>query len=361
MYIYAGIQVIYEKTIESGKETKYIGRIAKIEKMNGTETTTYFHIDHLGSTRAVTDSAGNLLTTLQYDPFGEVRSGSNNGIRYTFTGKEQDATGLYYYGARYYDPKVGRFITRDVFSGRIGNPQTQNRYVYVMNNPLKHNDPTGNWPPEDDEGGGSPTPTCNGSCQAKVTKHPVNQVKLLEIKLRDAARSLTNKGLWPTIKSMFNSGNPISRIAAVGIILTEANIPFGFGGTSFSDPYIKIKFGSTPTSPNGSTWTIHVGKLPEDVVGSTDPNAHTITLDCDKIEEAGDLFLLLGHELIHAYQWEYDIETYRNENKSELEAYSWEYVTMGWLETMTPISQSYGDETTILALRYYRLVYSPPT
>lgn len=45
--------------MESGKEVKYIGRVAKIEKVNGNETLTYFHTDHLGSTRAVTDSAGN--------------------------------------------------------------------------------------------------------------------------------------------------------------------------------------------------------------------------------------------------------------------------------------------------------------
>jgi RHS repeat-associated protein len=57
------------------------------------------------------------------------------------TGKEQDATGLSYFGARYYDPAVGRFITRDPVKGGLYNPQTFNPYVYCLNNPLKYVDP----------------------------------------------------------------------------------------------------------------------------------------------------------------------------------------------------------------------------
>lgn len=79
--------------------------------------------------------------------------------RYLFTGKVKDSTDLYYYGARYYDPKLGRFLTRDpytslpddrrVISTSAGaytgpmNPQELNRYSYAENNPLKFNDPTG--------------------------------------------------------------------------------------------------------------------------------------------------------------------------------------------------------------------------
>ncbi|MEA1993091.1 MAG: RHS repeat-associated core domain-containing protein, partial [Euryarchaeota archaeon] len=66
---------------------------------------------------------------------------------------EQDATGLYYFGARYYDPLIGRFITTDPVKGDQMNPQTFNPYVYCLNNPLKYIDPAGerplNWPEED--------------------------------------------------------------------------------------------------------------------------------------------------------------------------------------------------------------------
>lgn len=54
--------------------------------------------------------------------------------------------GLYYYGARYYDPKIGRFTREDTYRGRLDNPQSQNLYVYVTNSPLKYIDPSGHIP-----------------------------------------------------------------------------------------------------------------------------------------------------------------------------------------------------------------------
>ncbi|MFQ6089526.1 MAG: hypothetical protein ACE5K0_11600 [Candidatus Methanofastidiosia archaeon] len=83
-YIYSGIKVIYGKVLETGVETKYIGSIAKIE--NG--VTTYYHVDHLGSTRQVTDENGNALFTdyLIYKPFGEIYTGNAGDERYLFNG-----------------------------------------------------------------------------------------------------------------------------------------------------------------------------------------------------------------------------------------------------------------------------------
>jgi len=52
---------------------------------------------------------------------------------------------LYYYGARYYDPTIGRFITRDPVKGNTMNPQSLNPYVYCLNNPMKYIDPNGEW------------------------------------------------------------------------------------------------------------------------------------------------------------------------------------------------------------------------
>lgn len=52
-------------------------------------------------------------------------------------------TFLYNYGARFYDPEVGRFITPDSIAPDYKNPQSLNRYAYVQNNPLKYIDPTG--------------------------------------------------------------------------------------------------------------------------------------------------------------------------------------------------------------------------
>jgi RHS repeat-associated protein len=62
-----------------------------------------------------------------------------------FTGQRLDDTGLYYYGARYYDPTIGRFISADTFIQDYTNPQSLNRYTYAFNNPLIYTDPTGNF------------------------------------------------------------------------------------------------------------------------------------------------------------------------------------------------------------------------
>jgi len=64
------------------------------------------------------------------DSYNVVRK-DLNGIseKYKYTGKEKDATDLYYFGAHYYDPTIGRFITRDPKRGNIMNPQTLNPYV----------------------------------------------------------------------------------------------------------------------------------------------------------------------------------------------------------------------------------------
>jgi len=53
--------------------------------------------------------------------------------------------GCYYLWARYYDPKVGRFISEDTYKGAVDNPLTLNRYTYVHNNPINNIDPTGNY------------------------------------------------------------------------------------------------------------------------------------------------------------------------------------------------------------------------
>lgn len=60
-----------------------------------------------------------------------------------FTGQRLDSTGLYYYGARYYDPSIGRVISPDTIVPNPANPQSLNRYSYCLNNPLKYIDPSG--------------------------------------------------------------------------------------------------------------------------------------------------------------------------------------------------------------------------
>jgi RHS repeat-associated protein len=84
--------------------------------------------------RAVSDKDGKVVESYFYYPFGS--GGPVGGL--TFTGKELDATGLFYFGARYYDPALGRFITPDPID-----VPGQNPYVYCYNNPLAYVDPDG--------------------------------------------------------------------------------------------------------------------------------------------------------------------------------------------------------------------------
>ena len=104
---------------------------------------TYLHQDHLGSTRLVTDSNGNKVFSSNYQPYG-VDSGISGSEEFRYTGKPSDSTtGLYYFGARYYDPSIGRFITEDTAAASYSDPQSLNRYVYCRNNPHKYVDPDG--------------------------------------------------------------------------------------------------------------------------------------------------------------------------------------------------------------------------
>ena len=83
------------------------------------------------------------MATYSYDAWGNgTASGPAAGIAqpFRFTGREWDAdSGLYYYRARYYDPSIGRFISRDP----LGSDGSANLYVYTENNPTNRVDPTG--------------------------------------------------------------------------------------------------------------------------------------------------------------------------------------------------------------------------
>jgi RHS repeat-associated protein len=97
--------------------------------------------DALGSTLALTDTAGAVQTQYAYEPFGATSTTgapSSNGFQYT--GRENDGTGLYYYRARYYHPGLQRFISEDPI-GFLGDGP--NLYSYVNNNPLSFGDPLG--------------------------------------------------------------------------------------------------------------------------------------------------------------------------------------------------------------------------
>lgn len=104
----------------------------------------YYHPDHLGSSSYITNLDGEVVQHIEYVPFGEVFIEERNSIwntPYLFNAKEFDEeTGLYYYGARYYDSRLSLWISTDPLQEKYVNITS---YCYTYNNPVIFIDPDG--------------------------------------------------------------------------------------------------------------------------------------------------------------------------------------------------------------------------
>ena len=102
----------------------------------------YLHADRRGSLRLVSDAAGAVLNSTDYDAYGNFETRIETvATPYGFTGREHDPeSGLFYYRARTYDPATGRFLQEDPIGFVSGD---LNLYRYVFNNPLVFRDPMG--------------------------------------------------------------------------------------------------------------------------------------------------------------------------------------------------------------------------
>ncbi|MEW5757990.1 MAG: toxin TcdB middle/N-terminal domain-containing protein [Candidatus Omnitrophota bacterium] len=119
-------------------------KICSVISGSGLISRRYYHGDHLGSSNIITNDQGEIIQLNEYYPYGlSAKEEGDNLTNYKFNGRELDNTGLYFYGARYYDPELARFITPDPTTQKIYDPQDFNRYSYCRNNPLKYTDPTG--------------------------------------------------------------------------------------------------------------------------------------------------------------------------------------------------------------------------
>ena len=105
----------------------------------------FYLVDGLGSTRVLTNAAGNVTDTATYDAYGNVaqKTGMTQNA-YGFAGEQFDGNvGQYYLRARYYDAGVGRFAGRDPFEGDMMQPLSLAKYPYVHGNPVNATDPSG--------------------------------------------------------------------------------------------------------------------------------------------------------------------------------------------------------------------------
>jgi RHS repeat-associated protein len=186
----------------------YDGEGRRIKKISDTETTIFVYngggtliaeystktsnqpkvsfltADHLGSPRIVTDQTGKVISRHDYLAFGDEVTdtlgnvggrnsahgyGAEDDIRKQYTGYEKDEeSGLDFAQARYYNGKHGRFTSVDplVASANVKDPQTFNRYSYVLNSPYKFSDPLGLLP-ESKSGPKDKTANCDFACRMR--------------------------------------------------------------------------------------------------------------------------------------------------------------------------------------------------
>ncbi len=165
---------IYVGEVRIVTKQKEVGNVNYSEEYNKQY---YYHGDHLGSAQMVTDHDGAIYEHLEYTPYGELwvdhaaNTAGENPTPFRFTGKELDPeTGLYYYGARYLDPRTARWISVDPAMtdgsyipsapiddeakkrnqnlpgmGGVFNYVNMHVYHYAGNNPVKLIDPDGEW------------------------------------------------------------------------------------------------------------------------------------------------------------------------------------------------------------------------
>jgi RHS repeat-associated protein len=141
-YLYDGANTVQELTGASVSANILTGLgVDEIFQRTEGSTTRAFLSDALGSTLALADSSGVVQTSYTYATYGETTaSGAASNNTSDFTGRENDADGLYYYRARYYNPVFSRFTSEDPIGFGGGDPGL---YAYAASAPTDFTDPTG--------------------------------------------------------------------------------------------------------------------------------------------------------------------------------------------------------------------------
>jgi RHS repeat-associated protein len=207
--------------------------------IRATDQIYYYHPDHLGTATYLTDGNGLPYEFFLNLPFGETMAEQHSQTadyenRYKFTGHELDReTGLYYAGARYYDPKISIWLSVDPLLEKFPN---FNPYNYVMQNPIKLIDPTGLSPEETENGNNS------------IDSSTDNQT--------DPIKGIFSAGITYTFDSKkfnFNISAKLEQNLSTGIdnMKTDVGVKFSFN-TNLEGKKLTFDTGIT-VAANGST------------------------------------------------------------------------------------------------------------
>ncbi|MDP4086432.1 MAG: RHS repeat-associated core domain-containing protein [Bacillota bacterium] len=148
-YVYDGDQVSEETDASGNVEARYVydDKGTPVSVTVGGKVYNYQYNGH-GDVVALTDSNGNAVATYTYDVWGNVTDKTGNidnlfGYAGQYGYVYDQETGFYFLKSRYYDPKIGRFTTKDRFEGFEDRPSSQNQYTFCEDDSINHVDPSG--------------------------------------------------------------------------------------------------------------------------------------------------------------------------------------------------------------------------
>jgi RHS repeat-associated protein len=205
-YLYDGANPVQELSGGAPTADLLAGLVDEYFTRTDSSGARHFLADALGSTVALADSTTVLRTTYTFEPFGSTTSvGTTSSNTFTYTGREADLADLYFYRARYYNPKLQRFLSEDPigFSGGV------NLYAYVANNPLLYVDPFGTDKrsqnpgndPESKEPPGSKEPPQNDPDRPKNPNcpSPSEQMQSEQEGVKEGLKTMQDDVVWGTI------------------------------------------------------------------------------------------------------------------------------------------------------------------
>jgi RHS repeat-associated protein len=147
--MYFGVEKNYKKNAKKVESVSAVNNIylngIRIAAVGSDNKAKYFLTDQIDSVKVVTDDSGDVVTRMEYLPYGETwfQEGDESNAP-KFNSQELDSeTNFYYYNARFYDPSICRFVTADTVIDGEGSAAGWNRFSYVKNNPIIYKDPTG--------------------------------------------------------------------------------------------------------------------------------------------------------------------------------------------------------------------------